>query len=135
MIPVLRVRPGVHFDRIAPGGFRLLAALDGATKVIGMDLWITCGTEAHASRDPHTSGEAYDCSVKDMTVPLIIKAHRHLQQVLGERFAVLYEVPTLPEDRALAAIAFVNAEATGPHFHLQRRKGTVYPPAVLEPSA
>ena len=41
-IPVLRVEPGVKFDGIAPAGARIIAALDGAKKVLGFGLWISC---------------------------------------------------------------------------------------------
>lgn len=40
-IPVLRVEPGVKFDRVAPAGARIIGAVDGATKVLGFDLWIS----------------------------------------------------------------------------------------------
>lgn len=126
--PVLRVKPGVRFEVIAPAGFRILAALDGATKTLGFDLWITCGSEDHLPTDPHTKGEAYDLSVRDMTVPIILKAKRYFEQVLGSRFTVLYEVPLVPPDPQLQAIAYVNGDASAPHFHIQRAKGSVYPP-------
>jgi hypothetical protein len=59
-IPVLRVEPGVTFDRVAPADARMIAALDAATNVLGFDLWISSGTEGHGPRSPHTEGEAYD---------------------------------------------------------------------------
>lgn len=126
-IPVLRCKPGVAFDRIAPGGFRILRALDGATLVIGTDLWITSGTDSHATgRHPH--GEAYDVSVKNLSIPVILRLRTYLLQVLGQQFTVLYETPTRPDDPALAAIAYVNGDATGPHLHVQVKKGIEYPP-------
>ena len=41
-------------------------------------------------------------------------------------FDVLYERPDQPTDARLAAIVYLNPKATGPHFHIQRRKGTQY---------
>lgn len=127
-IPVLRAKAGVMFERIAPAGFRILAALDGLTKVLASDQDITCGTEGHADDDPHTRGEAYDVSVRNMNVAMVLKAKTYLEQVLGSRFTVLYEVPTRPLDAVLASIAFLNPDASAPHFHIQPKKATLYPP-------
>lgn len=127
-IPVLRVEPGVKFGCIAPAGARIIAAVDGATKVLGFDLWISSGTEGHSPTSPHTRGEAYDVSVKDMTIPVILKAKQYLELVLGTRFTVVYVVPSTPTDPNLRPIAHVNRNAAEPHFHIQAQKGTVYPP-------
>ena len=127
IVPVLRTRRSVRFAQIAPGGFRLLAALDGATKTMGRDLEITCGTDSHTS-GRHPDGEAYDVSVTGLTVAEIARLRSHLQVTLGKRFTVLYEVPVSPTDPAEAAIAYVNPKATGKHLHLQVRRVTAYPP-------
>lgn len=129
-IPVLRVEPGVKFDRIAPAGARIIAALDAATKVLGFDLWISSGTEGHGPRSPHARGEAYDVSVKDMTIPVILKAKQYLELVLGTRFTVVYVVPRHPTDPNLLSIVSVNENAAEPHLHIQVKKGTVYPPPI-----
>lgn len=126
-IPVLRARSGVTFKTIAPGGFRILAALDGLSKVLGSDVWITSGTDSHMM-GRHPTGEAFDVSVKEWPVPVIDKAVRYLRQILGDRFTILYETPSTPTDPAEAALAYVNARATGKHVHAQVRKGTTYPP-------
>ena len=47
---------------------------------------------------------------------------------VGDGFTVLYEVPVMPQDTDLRSIAYVNADATGPHFHIQVRKASEYPP-------
>lgn len=129
-IPIVRARPGVRFDTIAPAGFRILAALDVLCKAEVRDVEITCGTEGHKPSDPHPQGRAYDVSVKGLTPLEIVRWKKRLEQTLGARFAVLYEVPSLPTDPQLAAIAYVNGDATGPHFHIQLAKsqGGVYPP-------
>jgi hypothetical protein len=127
-IPVLRVEPGVKFDCIAPAGARIIAAVDGATKVLGIDLWISSGTEGHGPTSPHTKGEAYDVSVKDMSIAVILKTKQYLELVLGTRFTVLYVAPSDPTDPNLLSIAHVNRNAAEPYFHIQAKKGTVYPP-------
>lgn len=127
LIPVLRAEPDVQM-KPAPAGFRILAALDGATKVMGQDLWLTCGCEGHPPTDPHTLGEAFDLSVQGLSPARVVKLRDLLLQTLGMRFTVLYEVPHTPNDVTLAGIAYVNPDATGPHIHIQRAKGTTYPP-------
>lgn len=127
-VPVLRAKPGVTFAPIEPAGFRILAAIDNLSRVLGLDIWITSGSDSHPPGDPHTTGEAYDVSVKDWTVPVTLKAITFLRQVLGERFTILYECPSAPSDPQLLAIAYVNGQATGCHLHVQRKKGMVYPP-------
>ena len=124
---VTRVRAGVTFDVIAPAGFRLLAAIDRLTTVVPHDVIITSGTDSHTAPDPHATGEAYDIGVSGWTPGEILAALLFLQTTLGPAFTVLYEVPRLPLDPALAAVAYVNVKATGPHFHLQRCKGTSWP--------
>mgnify|MGYP003500660993 CR=1 FL=1 len=128
MIPVLRVRDaGVRFDRILPSGFRILAALDRLATTLGRDVVLTCGTDSHVMPDPHVRGEAYDVSIKGWSATDIDTAHKELRSQLGPAFTVLYEVPSQPSDPTLRPIAYVNSKATGPHFHIQVKKGTTYP--------
>ena len=126
-IPVLRCASGVRFETIAPGGFRILAALDGATKALGRDLTITAGTDHHdAGR--HVAGEAYDVRTKDLLSAQTLRLFDYLKATLGDRFTVLFEAPEKPDSPALAAITYLNPQASGPHIHIQTRKGTTYPP-------
>lgn len=127
MTGVLRCKPGVEFGVIAPGGFRILGALEATARILEQDITITAGTNDHAT-GRHPFGEAYDVSVSGMAPSAIKKMHRHLQQLLGDGFTVLYEVPVMPQDTDLRSIAYVNADATGPHFHIQVRKASEYPP-------
>ena len=64
----VRVKDGVQFAVIAPGGFRILAALDWASRTLGYDLWITSGTDGEHSGpdDPHHFGRAYDIRCHDV---------------------------------------------------------------------
>ena len=129
MVPVLRVKDSsVQFKTLAPGGFRILAALDNASKVMGCDILISCGSEGHPPSDPHSRGEAVDISVRDFTVPEVIKLKRFLEQTLGQRFTVLYETPHMPTEQGLLAIAYVNGKATAPHMHIQVKKAQLYQP-------
>lgn len=128
-VHVVTHRPTARFDVIAPAGFRILSAIDQATQRCGVDLTITSGTDSHGFMDPHSAGEAFDVSVKGLTPAQVLGVRTALSTILGPRFTVLYETPATPSDPALAAIASVNPKATGPHLHLQKRKGTTYPPS------
>lgn len=132
---VVRHRPGVRFDVIAPAGFRILAALDLAAQDCLTDLMITCGTDSHALPDPHPLGEAYDVSVHTLSAQHISDVKAHLEDTLGPLFTVLYEVQEVPSDPTLRSIAYVNVQATGPHFHIQRKKDTTFPPETEYPAS
>lgn len=131
MLGVVRVKRGVKFTIIRPAGFRILAAIDTTAMMVGRDLEITCGTEGHAPTNPHTLGEAYDVGVRGLSVADIVRVKDVLRSALGPSFTVLYECPELPADGMLARIATVNELATAPHFHIQRKRGTVYPPESM----
>lgn len=110
---VIRVKPGVEFAVIAPGGFMLLEAINEAARAIGHDVTITSGTDGQHSgpEDPHHRGEAYD--VRSHDVP--------------DKHALLYEI----EKRLNLAYFYVFLEDEGTpneHIHGQVRKGAVYPP-------
>lgn len=129
MIPVVRCKPGARFDVIAPGGFRILAAIDGAARIIGQDIVIAAGTNDHSGVSRHLIGEAYDISVRDFPMQTLETLIRYLTQFLGPHFTVFYETPEKPTDHDFAKIAIVNPAATGPHLHIQVKKGDLYPPA------
>lgn len=127
-VHVVWCRDSVKWLHLAPAGIRILGAIDRTAQQCGLDLVITCGTEGHPLGDPHTLGEAVDVSVKEMDVPTLLAVRDFLQLTLGPLFTVLYECPALPTDPRLQGIVYVNAQATAPHFHLQRKKGTLFPP-------
>lgn len=127
MTPVLRCKAGVQFAVIAPGGFRLLSALDTATSVLKKDLLLTAGTNDHAT-GRHPLGEAYDVSVANLKDGEIRQLVDLLRQILGVAFGVWYEVPLATADPILLPVALVNVHASGPHVHCQVAKGTAYPP-------
>src|SRR5208283_2898249 len=64
---VVRVKDGVEFTVIAPGGFRILSAIDRVAASCGTDLTITsaCDGEHSGPNDPHHRGEAYDVRSHD----------------------------------------------------------------------
>jgi len=124
---VLRARPSVRFERILPAGFRILAALDRAAQTIEHDIEVTSGTDSHA-KGRHPTGEAYDVSVAELSDRQIVQLWTCLRETLGRAFTVLFESPMLPRAVQLINIVTVNKAATGPHIHIQPRKGTVYPP-------
>ena len=122
---------------LAPAGFRIVAALDGLCRHLGKDIWITSGTDGNRlPTDPHKTGEAIDFSIigrhdtpmDDFTIEDILKAKWFLEDYLGPAFTVLYEASEYPVDPQLRAVVYINAKASAPHFHVQRRKGTMFPP-------
>ena len=131
MIPCVRFKPTVILgEQPTPCQARLITAIDLCARLLGVELTLTCGREGHIVTDPHTRGLALDVSVANLAMDQIDKAYFYLRSVLGDLFTVLYEVPTEPADPRLKAIAFLNAQATAPHFHVQRKKGTSFPPAL-----
>jgi len=110
---VVRVKPGVEFTVIAPGGFVLLSAIQQAATTCGLDLTITSACDGVHSGlgDPHHRGEAYDVRTKDMTAEQKQSTMEYLRTTLGDKFYVFLESP----------------DSENEHFHGQVRKGTVYP--------
>lgn len=128
---VVRCKQGVVMPS-APAGIRITAAVDKLPQILQRDVTVTSGAEGRGrlATDPHMTGEALDLSVAGLTAGEVIKLKRELEATLGPLFTVLYEVPRPPLDTALAAVAYINSKATGPHVHIQRKKGTVYPPPL-----
>ena len=112
---VIRVKDGVQFSVIAPGGFRILSAIDQVARSYALDLTITSGTDgAHSGpNDPHHRGEAYDIRTHDMTA-------QQKQDVLDKLMALLgYD----------CFYGFIEAPGTdNEHIHCQVKRGTTYPP-------
>jgi hypothetical protein len=111
---VLRIKNGVEFTTIAPGGFRILAALDQAAKLSTVDLWITsaCDGEHSGPADPHPKGEAYDVRTHDLEPARKNGLVKFVMSILGfERFYGFLEDAGTPNE----------------HAHFQVKKGTEYP--------
>lgn len=114
MIPCVRVKEGVEFKVIAPGGFVILAAIQRAAVALGHDITISSGTDgAHSGPgDPHHRGEAYDVRTHDL--PDKNAALELIQRYIG--YALFF--------------AFIEDPGTqDEHIHIQVKKGTAYPPA------
>lgn len=127
-IPCVRCKDGVQLEPMTPTLVRLLGAVDMTARMMGHDLTVTCGREDHPVGDPHTEGRALDVRTSDLTPELILRIVPYAKTILRDEFTVLYEVPTRPTVGALANICTINPNATAPHFHLQSKKGTIYPP-------
>ncbi len=129
---VVTWKPGARWDTPTSAGTRILGVLDRAASVCRTNLEVASGTDgAHSGPDdPHKRGLAFDVSVANLSTLLIVQLKTYLEQVLGPAFTVLFECPTRPVEPQLTAIAWVNPDATGRHFHIQPKKGTLWPPAV-----
>jgi hypothetical protein len=117
MYSVVRVKDGVLFSKIAPGGFRILSAIETTARKLNDDLWITsaCDGTHSGPNDPHHRGEAYD-----------VRSHDFLA---GEKAMLLNAFQSLlPGDQFYCFLE--SAGTANEHFHLQVKKGTEYP-AVL----
>lgn len=117
----VKAAPGVSFTRvtfdgkvesIAPGGFRLLAALWAVSVIRQESLTITsaCDGEHSGPDDPHHRGEAYDVRSHDLT----------------DKHATLACLVANLDRRYF--YAFLEDEGTpNEHIHCQVRKGVAYP--------
>jgi hypothetical protein len=112
MSGVVRVKEGVEFAVIAPGGFRILATLDHIAALGDEDLTITSGTDgAHSGPDdPHHRGCAYDIRSHDLRDKQ--RTLSVLKGMLGSAFYAFLEDPDSPNE----------------HIHCQVAKGTTFPP-------
>ena len=106
----------------------LLGTVQHATQVFQEDWIVTCGSEGHGPGDSHTLGEALDLSVSAWNPEQVVQRYHWLVAQTGPLFYVQYERPDDSPSWELNAIAVINPAASAPHIHMQRRKGTVYPP-------
>ena len=110
----IRTKEGVKFDTIAPGGFRILAALWKAAQVSSMDIVITAATDGVHSGpyDPHYRGQAYDIRTIGLAPDVVEHLQSWLQAELGPDFTVIMET--------------AGPHTTAPHIHVQVKKDVVY---------
>lgn len=119
---VLRVKEGVSFPAttgeytgsIAPGGFRILSALDQTANALSYDLTVTSAADGIHSgpNDPHFRSEAYDVRTHDIPPE---QKENVLQMIMG----------VLPDGRFFGFIEDPNSD--NEHIHVQVRRGTTYP--------
>lgn len=115
MIGHLVVSDGAKFDVMAPGGFRILSALDCAAETLGIIIRVTSGTDGcHSGQaDPHHRGDAYDFGSHEFTETTKQRILDEAMEILNfEHFYGFLESPGTANE----------------HFHFQVKKGTVYPP-------
>lgn len=121
---VLRVKPGVRFDRIDPGGFRLLGSLDRVVRSMASELVITCGSDSHPSLDPHTLGRAYDVRTHSLTP-------EQKDFVLRGVLLDLEDGVPMETSGGLATANFFgwleHKGEDGEHLHFQQRRGVSFP--------
>jgi hypothetical protein len=112
---VLRVKSGVLFTVIAPGGFRILSAIDQACAKLNIgDFVITsaCDGVHSGPEDPHHRGEAIDARSHEFTPEQKDVILANVMTTLGwDHFYGFLESPGTDNE----------------HFHFQVKKGTVYP--------
>ena len=122
MSGVVLVKEGVQFTRIAPGGFRLLAAIEHTARELDHDLTVTCACEGHEPTDPHPQGKAYDIRISDLAPQ---QPHQVLQAVLNDvQIGALDEVT--PVSKGFATMHFYG-QIEVDHIHVQQRRGVEYP--------
>ncbi len=113
---MVKVKPGVAFDVVAPAGYVILDALKKASNLLGKDLTITSGTDGVHSGpgDPHETGEAFDVRSHDFPPALqklvLAVIMVQLDGRMKDRFYGSLEKQGQPDE----------------HYHLQRRKGTTF---------
>jgi hypothetical protein len=116
MSGIVKVKDGVEFKVIAPGGFVLLAAIVMAGQALELDLTITsaCDGTHSGADDPHHRGEAYDIRTHDVPDPkdLLLTLMDQLERHDPGRFFAFIEAPGTDNE----------------HIHCQVKKGTKYPP-------
>ena len=131
-VRTVQVKPGVRFSVIAPAGFRLLSAIEQASRKIGVTLTITSAVDgAHSGPDdPHHRGEAYDLRCHDL--PEAVK-HTVLATILAacsdDQIGPPHPVPGIQGGLASSKFfGFIEAAGTdNEHIHVQLRQGRSYP--------
>ncbi len=125
----VRVKDGVQFSVIAPGGFRILSALDQAALTLDLDVTITsaCDGQHSGLSDPHHLGRAYDVRTHDHT-------SEDVQKILRMVMDDLARTPNDEPTRVGAGLATMHfygfledAGKSNEHLHFQQRQGTEYP--------
>jgi hypothetical protein len=117
---VILVKSNVLFTVIAPGGFRILSAIDQCAKKLG-DIRLTsaCDGEHSGPGDPHHSGNAYDVGSHEFSAERKDLILAQVMNYLGwDYFYGFLESPGTDNE----------------HFHFQVKKGTSYPPMAFDNS-
>ena len=111
---VVQSKSSVLFTVIAPGGFRILSAIDRTAAALDCDLVITSACDGLHSgpNDPHHRGEAYDIRSHDMSPEQKDRVLAQIMMYLGwDSFYGFLEAPGTDNE----------------HFHVQTKKGVPFP--------
>lgn len=111
---VVYSKANVLYTVIAPGGMRILSAIDRTAASLDCDLVITSACDGLHSGvdDPHHRGEAYDVRSHDFSPEQKDRVLAQMMMYLGwDRFYGFIEDPGGPNE----------------HLHCQVKKGTTYP--------
>lgn len=93
---MIKIKDGVEFSVIAPGGYAIIRALKQVSRNIEQDLTITSGTDGEHSgpHDPHKLGKAYDIRSHDMIDDTMKRqVVFSLSTILGSKFYAALESP------------------------------------------
>lgn len=114
---------GVNLNGLAPEGYVIVGAIERATRVFNVNLTITSAARPDDLDSQHGAGKALDVRTLNLTTQQIVALFWWLHVELGPSFVVLFEVPTTADlSSELRAIAFVNAGASAPHFHIGAKR-------------
>lgn len=114
---VVFIKDGVEFTKIAPGGFRILSAIDYTAARLSISLTITSACDGNHSgpNDPHYKGEAYDVRSNTFSYDTKQLVLSTIMEQLGyDQFYGFLESPDTENE----------------HFHFQVKKGTMFPPST-----
>lgn len=89
---MIRFKDGVEFGVIAPGGYKILAALRTIASTFPKDVTITAGTNGqHKKTSRHYLGLAYDVRSHDQTSDEKMSFLAQLNILLGAKFYYFLE--------------------------------------------
>lgn len=129
---VLRLKPSARFDRLEPGGFRILGALDRVVRTLPYDLMVTCGSDSHGPMDPHTLGKACDVRTHGLTgdqkrfVLRAVMLDLRLDDADDPEVLPLAGIPDNFATRSFFGQLEHPGDATE-HLHFQVRKSVTFP--------
>lgn len=111
---MITLKPGAQLLILRSEMFGVWVGIELLFKKYGSHCMITCGTDGHPDDDPHTHGFAQDFHCHDVPQQNLQPLHQDLQDLLGDRYTVLYS------DKLLGQAVYV--DTPNAHFHIQLRK-------------
>lgn len=131
MTGCVRVKASVSFDTIAPGGFRILGAIEAVARSLAIDIVITSACDGLHSgpNDPHHLGNAYDLRSKTFGQAMKDDILWLLLLDLCEHSETLQPV-SIGYATTLFYAQIENRGEDGEHIHVQVRNAKAYPPVL-----